>query len=287
MGPNNGEMQSARKRKSGGGRIRSSSNELGTPISPAANGNTDEIYYATDALDEEEEEELGGKDGGPGGEFVTYPAAAADDEEALVNEPEFSNEHETRFDSEDDDVVDYDDDYSREYQFAVGCPDEEMHGRAVALFDFTREHENELPLCEGQVVYVSYRQSHGWLVAEDPKTGESGLVPEEFVRLLRDIEGGLSSLNSGGGDIAGGDEYLMNQREGEDDVRLDSIGAEPPLTTAATTTTKNDSKYYDHHLPPADVSGENHGHTTSPVIINPTQASSSSQDVKPDTGSPQ
>lgn len=70
-----------------------------------------------------------------------------------------------------------------------------MHGKAVALFDFVREHENELPLAEGQVIYVSYRHGQGWLVAEDPKTGENGLVPEEFVRLLRDIEGGLTSLN--------------------------------------------------------------------------------------------
>ncbi|PWW79122.1 hypothetical protein C7212DRAFT_153733, partial [Tuber magnatum] len=60
-----------------------------------------------------------------------------------------------------------------------------MHGKAVALFDFIRENENELPLVEGQVVWVSYRIGVGWLVAEDPKTGESGLVPEEYVRLLR------------------------------------------------------------------------------------------------------
>ena len=32
-------------------------------------------------------------------------------------------------------------------------------------------------------------------MAEDPKTRESGLVPEEYVRLLRDIEGGWSSLS--------------------------------------------------------------------------------------------
>jgi hypothetical protein len=86
--------------------------------------------------------------------------------------------------------------YSRDYQFTIVSPDEEMHGKAVALFDFTREHENELPLKEGQVILVSYRHGQGWLVAEDPKTGESGLVPEEFVRLVRDIKGGLSSLNA-------------------------------------------------------------------------------------------
>lgn len=69
-----------------------------------------------------------------------------------------------------------------------------MHGKAVALFDFERENENELPLVEGQIIWVSYRHGQGWLVAEDPKTQESGLVPEEYVRLLRDIEGGMNSL---------------------------------------------------------------------------------------------
>lgn len=86
--------------------------------------------------------------------------------------------------------------YSRDYQFTIASPDEEMHGKAVALFDFERENENELPLVEGQVIWVSYRHGQGWLVAEDPKTQESGLVPEEYVRLLRDIQGGLNSLNS-------------------------------------------------------------------------------------------
>jgi hypothetical protein len=84
--------------------------------------------------------------------------------------------------------------YSRNYQFTIASPDEEMHGKAVALFDFERENENELPLVEGQVIWVSYRHGQGWLVAEDPKTHESGLVPEEYVRLLRDIQGGLHSL---------------------------------------------------------------------------------------------
>jgi len=86
--------------------------------------------------------------------------------------------------------------YSRDYQFTITSPDEEMHGKAVALFDFERENENELPLVEGQIIWVSYRHGQGWLVAEDPKTQESGLVPEEYVRLLRDIEGGMNSLTS-------------------------------------------------------------------------------------------
>ena len=101
--------------------------------------------------------------------------------------------------SEDEGVMpsEYIDDsrFSRDYQFTIASLDEEMHGKAVALFDFTRENENELPLVEGQVILVSYRQQQGWLVAEDPRTGESGLVPEEYVRLLRDIEGGYASLS--------------------------------------------------------------------------------------------
>ena len=126
-------------------------------------------------------------DDGPGGEYVTVPANEGrysymyGGQQDYVPDAGFQSENRDR--------------YSNDYQFAVGCPDEEMHGKAVALFDFVREHENELPLTEGQVIYVSYRHGQGWLVAEDPKTGENGLVPEEFVRLLRDIEGGLTSLN--------------------------------------------------------------------------------------------
>jgi hypothetical protein len=90
--------------------------------------------------------------------------------------------------------------FSKDYQFTIASPDEEMHGRAVALFDFAQENENELPLVEGQVVLISYRHGQGWLVAQDPKTGDTGLVPEEYVRLLRDIEGGLHGLMNGGPD---------------------------------------------------------------------------------------
>lgn len=161
--------------------------------------NTDggETYYVKDDAG----------DDGPGGQYVTYPASEARythlapgafghggdrDPNAVPFDPGFA------FDSDDEIDDSWQNDpsrYSRDYQFTIVSPDEEMHGKAVALFDFHREHENELPLKEGQVILVSYRHGQGWLVAEDPKTGESGLVPEEFVRLVRDIEGGLNSLN--------------------------------------------------------------------------------------------
>ncbi|KAJ4644729.1 HOG (high osmolarity glycerol) pathway protein [Exophiala dermatitidis] len=100
------------------------------------------------------------------------------------------------FSEEDYSEADDDARFSKDYSFTIASPDEEMHGKAVALFDFESEHQNELPLKEGQIILVSYRHGQGWLVAEDPRTGESGLVPEEFVRLVRDIEGGLHGLNS-------------------------------------------------------------------------------------------
>jgi hypothetical protein len=106
--------------------------------------------------------------------------ASEDDASSEASSPDVTRNDESR--------------YSRDYQFTIASPDEEMHGKAVALFNFVSESENELPLVEGQVIWVSYRQAEGWLVAEDPKTQERGLVPEEYVRLLRDIRGGLNSL---------------------------------------------------------------------------------------------
>ncbi|KAF2470022.1 uncharacterized protein BDR25DRAFT_165248, partial [Lindgomyces ingoldianus] len=56
---------------------------------------------------------------------------------------------------------------------------------AVALYDFTPQNDNELPLVEGQSIAIYYRHEQGWLVALDPQSGKSGLVPEEYVRLGR------------------------------------------------------------------------------------------------------
>ncbi|KAH1742697.1 hypothetical protein KXV22_006451 [Aspergillus fumigatus] len=163
------------------------SGDVDRGILVSMNADGSETYYVNDDDD--------GSDDGPGGEYVTYPPSESQYSH-MGNETygDYEDrEHDAGFESEDD--YSGAGRYSGDFQFAVGCPDEEMHGKAVALFDFTREHENELPLTEGQMIFVSYRHGQGWLVAEDPKTGESGLVPEEFVRLLRDIEGGLTSLS--------------------------------------------------------------------------------------------
>ncbi|KAL8913233.1 MAG: hypothetical protein Q9171_001880 [Xanthocarpia ochracea] len=119
--------------------------------------------------------------------------------------------------------------YSKDYQFTIASPDEEMHGKAVALFDFARENENELPLVEGQVIWVSYRHGQGWLVAEDPKSGDKGLVPEEYVRLLRDIEGGWGSLS---GDTAN-EQDLLSPLSAEPQSAVTPTQAEPiPIQTS-------------------------------------------------------
>jgi hypothetical protein len=146
----------------------------------------------------------GAEANGPGGEYVTYPPDQSGHSRAYYYGQQaraFGHEHGTGSEgsSSPSSPGCHDEDqsrYSRDYQFTITSPDEEFHGKAVALFDFERENENELPLVEGQIIWVSYRHGQGWLVAEDPKTQESGLVPEEYVRLLRDIEGGMNSLTS-------------------------------------------------------------------------------------------
>ncbi|EMR09101.1 hypothetical protein PNEG_02445 [Pneumocystis murina B123] len=60
---------------------------------------------------------------------------------------------------------------------------DEIYGKAVALFDFIPEHENEFALVRGQKIWISYRHGQGWLVAVDPETGDTGLVPEEYVQM--------------------------------------------------------------------------------------------------------
>lgn len=71
---------------------------------------------------------------------------------------------------------------------SLGPEDEELFaGPSLALYDFEPENDNELRIREREIIMVSYRHGLGWLVAENEK-GERGLVPEEYVRLLSDME---------------------------------------------------------------------------------------------------
>ncbi|KAI0473722.1 hypothetical protein GGR56DRAFT_666781 [Xylariaceae sp. FL0804] len=192
-----------------------------------ANGDNGERFYVSQ----------GGEANGPGGEYLTYkpahPYKTVDQQGRRYkeNDPGYRSESENSDTGSSPDFRGYDESrYSKDYQFTITSPDEEMHGKAVALFDFARENENELPLVEGQIIWVSYRHGQGWLVAEDPKTQESGLVPEEYVRLLRDIEGGMNSLTGQAIDIPGTphDVGTPTQAEHAGQAMIPAASAVPP-----------------------------------------------------------
>ncbi|ODV64996.1 hypothetical protein HYPBUDRAFT_163750 [Hyphopichia burtonii NRRL Y-1933] len=84
----------------------------------------------------------------------------------------------TYFHNSNDDFNDNTDFYSND----------EINRKAIALFDFPPENDNEVGLTEGQIIWISYRHGQGWLVAEDPNSGENGLVPEEYVEIIYDDE---------------------------------------------------------------------------------------------------
>lgn len=65
----------------------------------------------------------------------------------------------------------------------LGVPsDNDVNDGAVALFDFQCRRDNELPLEQGQLVWVHQSLGQGWLLVEHSRTSKLGLVPEEFVR---------------------------------------------------------------------------------------------------------
>jgi hypothetical protein len=210
-----------------------------------ANGDGSEAYYLSNV------DEIANR---PGGSFVTYASPQGPSSQNSLAVAESNRRRDSHFaailpsrsfddhsepqslsSSSGDDNWDVDDSrYSRDYQFTIVSPDEEMHGKAVALFDFSRENENELPLSEGQIVLISYRHGEGWLVAQDPKSGESGLIPEEYVRLLRDIEGGWNGLMNGAGQYA----------VGTTATDIDTSEAKTPTQETAGHSRKDSKEYY-------------------------------------------
>ncbi|SMN21075.1 similar to Saccharomyces cerevisiae YDR162C NBP2 Protein involved in the HOG (high osmolarity glycerol) pathway [Maudiozyma saulgeensis] len=59
-----------------------------------------------------------------------------------------------------------------------------VNKRAVALYSFQPENDNELGFDEGDTLFISYRHGQGWLVAENQERNKTGLVPEEFVSFV-------------------------------------------------------------------------------------------------------
>ncbi|AOW07688.1 hypothetical protein B0I72DRAFT_165938 [Yarrowia lipolytica] len=93
--------------------------------------------------------------------------------------------------------------------------DSELNGRAVALFDFEPENDNEIGLFQGQIVWVHYRHGQGWLVAMNLDTEETGLIPEEYVQIL------------------GEDEVVSHGLDGEEDEEEASAAAAVSSAAAA------------------------------------------------------
>ena len=237
-----------------------------------ANGRGMDSYY----IGEEDENA-----NGAGGELVTYPPDQGSQSFLAPNTYAKPGQRDSHFattlpnrsymqgelsegsDDEDTSEIDpgRDSRYSRDYQFTIASPDEEMHGKAVALFDFARENENELPLTEGQVIWVSYRHGQGWLVAEDPKTRDAGLVPEEYVRLVSDIEGGLTYLSG----------------EQEETTSLPSpVPVPAPTESVATPTQTSDQGQHAPHN--SNTSSSSNGEKRPPIV---STFSTSSKDLQP------
>ena len=247
-------------------------------------------YFAGADVDGMETYYIGEEDdsaNGPGGELVTYspdqarsmlaPTAFGDSQRQrdshfarLPNRSFDAGTTDGSHDNTGSGFLDQDDSrYSRDYQFTIASPDEEMHGKAVALFDFARENENELPLVEGQIIWVSYRHGQGWLVAEDPKTGDAGLVPEEYVRLLRDIEGGWSSLS--------GEESPSAGAPLEPDESAEAKSLTHPVSDTASTPTQTTSGNV-HSAQPSNGSNNGKSEKRPPIV---STFSTSSRDLDP------
>ncbi|CAN3371903.1 hypothetical protein DIURU_004618 [Diutina rugosa] len=99
-------------------------------------------------------------------------------------------------DGDDDGVAGSDDAYEEAGSDDDGdtATSDEINRQAIALFSFTPENDNEMLLKEGQIIWISYRHGQGWLVAEDPESGETGLVPEEYVEICYDRQGIIEDI---------------------------------------------------------------------------------------------
>lgn len=61
---------------------------------------------------------------------------------------------------------------------------EDVNKAAIAMVNSGRIRENELLLDQGQLFWIHQKHEQGWLLAQNPRTNEIGLVPERFVQLI-------------------------------------------------------------------------------------------------------
>ncbi|QPG74853.1 hypothetical protein FOA43_002189 [Brettanomyces nanus] len=125
---------------------------------------------------------------------------------------------------------------------ATGSEEENLT-HAVALYPFEPENENELRLTTDQIIIISYEYGDGWLVAYDPFTGETGLVPSGYVQIVgRDVEFAEEVLDEE--EIAQATRYLpgvlnVEQQDQEDEDQSKSVLKKEPK--APDTHQKDDS----------------------------------------------
>lgn len=108
--------------------------------------------------------------------------------------------------------------------------DSELNGRAVALFDFEPENDNEIGLYQGQIVWVHYRHGQGWLVAMNLDTEETGLIPEEYVQILGEDEVVSHGVGEEEEDVEH-DEVAERGEDGEGEVETGSVLSEDQTVT--------------------------------------------------------
>ncbi|CCD26977.1 adaptor protein NBP2 NDAI_0J00850 [Naumovozyma dairenensis CBS 421] len=118
--------------------------------------------------------------------------------------PEDNSLHYGYFEEEEDDneseedasrIYSDDDDTANHRQSIVLPKDYVVNQWAVALYDFEPENDNELGLKENDIVFISYKHGQGWLVAENEKRTQTGLVPEEYVSYLESGEEDVAATN--------------------------------------------------------------------------------------------
>lgn len=64
---------------------------------------------------------------------------------------------------------------------------------AIALYPFVPENSNELSLVPDQILIINYECGDGWLVAHDPVSGQTGLVPSEYIRMINVDESNMDT----------------------------------------------------------------------------------------------
>lgn len=169
-----------------------------------------------------------------GGGGWTKPAAAGQSRQHQLSPRTFTASSRASSTAESDSFpLDAEDSPPEEYppfRSSLGPDDENLYaGRSLALYPFEPENGNELRLAEGQVIMVAYRHGQGWLVAEDPQTGEQGLVPEAYVRLLSDLPhfdpetGEFADVEGEGAK----EEEEMEEEDVDDDDDDDGVGIVP------------------------------------------------------------